>query len=66
MATDQQKLEEQVAAEAKQIATAPRVEFGAALTRCHFCGAVGGEVVLVETVNGIERYKGVACCHART
>ena len=60
----------QVAQEKAEIATAPRVPRGPALSRCHFCGQLTDNAQLVETLQ-IEiypnqfvpylRYKG-GCC----
>ena len=58
------ELKKQIEQERSEIVNAPRVYSGALNTRCHFCGAVGGEVKVVEVLNGIERTKGVACCGA--
>lgn len=32
--------------------------------RCSWCGRIG-DVVLVDTMHGVERYKGVNCCGGR-
>lgn len=34
------------------------------VARCSWCGRIG-EVVLVDTMHGVERYKGVNCCGGR-
>ena len=51
----------QVDKEAQEIASAPRVELGPAVGRCHFCGGFARELRLIEVVNGVERYKGECC-----
>lgn len=52
----------QIVAEMRELAAAPAIPSAGLLGRCHFCGAVTNETVYVETINGIERRRGVDCC----
>lgn len=64
MASDE--LEAQIAAEAKEIESAPKVPISAmqprSSGRCGFCGKFCDDLVYVETFHSQDRYKGVACC----
>lgn len=70
MATEE--LEQQIERERKEIEDAPKIpvaqlrprDSGTA-GRCHWCGRFSQNLVLVEVVNGQERYKGVECCGGR-
>jgi hypothetical protein len=88
-ATEQQKqLDQQIAAEKKQLDSAPQVPVAAyqpsvdmlteervshsmaeatvgIVGRCSWCGRVQSDLVLCETVGGVNRYKGIACCGGR-
>lgn len=64
-------LEAQVAAEAKQIEKAPKIplaklqpQSSGMAGRCHWCGRISSDLVLVEVIDGSERYKG-ECCGGR-
>lgn len=60
-----EELDKKIEREAKEIADAPKIQPGPAVARCHWCGRMTSDPVLVESVNGIERYKGRECCGGR-
>lgn len=55
-------LQVQIALEKAEIDNAPRVSLGGNVGICNWCGRVSQNLVLVEVVNGIGRYKG-GCCN---
>lgn len=64
--------EQQIAAEARELENAPSVplrqfqpQTSGGAGRCHWCGRFSTDLVLVEVIEGFERYKGVACCGGR-
>lgn len=56
----------QVELEQQELAAAPAVPSAGLQGRCHFCGAVVRDIVLVEQVGPpgfqVERYRGTDCC----
>ena len=65
-------LEKQVAAERQEIENAPQIPVSQLQPRtsgmagfCHWCRRFSTNLVYVETVHEVERYKGAECCGAR-
>lgn len=62
-------LQQQIALEQAQIEIAPKVPVTQPKSglqgRCGWCGRLSDDLVYVETVHGVERYKGRACCGGR-
>ena len=58
-------LDEQVKREAEEIANAPKVKLTGVQGRCHWCGRPSNSLVYIETVHGVDRYKGAECCGQR-
>ena len=66
----QAALDAQIAQEAAEIQNAPKIPVSqlqpmGAGGRCSFCGSLSPNLVLVEVVHGIQRYKG-DCCNGTT
>lgn len=58
-------LKKQVEAELREIELAPKVplsHYTGNIGRCSFCGKLARDLKFVETIHGIDRYKG-ECCH---
>lgn len=51
----------EIKAEQTAIVSAPLVELGPHIGRCHWCGRPARRLTLVEVVNGQERHKGECC-----
>lgn len=59
-------LEEQIAREARELADADRVPIlPPPAGRCSWCGQLAQEVEYVDSLHGVERYRGVECCGRR-
>lgn len=67
---DASPLEPMVASEAAELESAVKVpiaDFQPSSTgsfgRCSWCGQYSANLVYVDTIHGIDRYKGKECCH---
>ena len=62
-----EELEAQIEKEAKEIDSAPKIPLSKLQPqmgtggRCSFCGRISSDLVFVETVHGLDRYKGECC-----
>ena len=61
-----EELEKQIETERLEIENAPKVPVKTGIIgRCHWCGRISGNLVYVETVHNVQRFKGVDCCGLR-
>ena len=62
-------IDDQIKLEQMELASATKVPIqqyqSGQAQRCGFCGRAANDLVYVETVNGVDRYKGVECCGQR-
>lgn len=66
------ELEARVAQEAKELESVPKIPVNryqphttGSGGRCHWCGRMAQDLVYVDSLHGVDRYKGVECCGQR-
>jgi hypothetical protein len=65
-------LEAQITQEAKELESLPKIPVSryqpmttGSAGRCHWCGRPAKDLVYVDTMHDVARYKGVECCGQR-